>query len=603
MERIIIFFIIIFIAGSKSYSQLYDNKWLTGYDDIRYIEFDAEPPSTELQYTHASISSFADTFVAIFSKTNICDPLGEMLIVANGNGIGNNGGLYIENGQHFYDSIAETYAPIGDLVYQQCLLIPKKDNQYYYINSSLTDSTYIEALSGHPDSSYIRFPNRLNIYYSVVDMDKNGGLGKVISKKNELFHDSRIGDGLLTAVRHANGRDWWVVFTHIDTARLYTFLFTPEGVRGPLVQDIGLPMKRVYGTGTAVFSPDGNMLAIGTPNTNIALLDFDRCTGRYANSRILNYNQSSGTFGLPFGGVSGLAFSANNKYLYISGGMRNNVVGQYDVDSSDISASLRIIFQKNDSIDPVDMSIFYMALAPDNKIYISNLGGSNPYLHCIRKPNEYDTACRFRTNYLQTTDYGASYCPTNMANYRAKAIPVYTIDAGHDTAICSGDSVQLGIEPFKYLNETGVLDSLLHIVWSTNNEMIQLDTSNKYHPIFKTKKAGNYQIFLNLHDTISIHTCNDRIDTINISVINCDTSTEHPVFLIPTIWDRTDGDYTISALPPNSTFEVFNTIGQVIYNNKNYSNNWNTNQVSEAIYIYRLQLTNGKQYKGKIFVY
>jgi WD40 repeat protein len=603
MQRIILFFIIIFMAGSKSYSQLYDNKWLTGYDDIRYIEFVSEPPLTELQYTHTTLTSYVDTFVSVSSKSNICSPLGEMLIVANGNGIANNSGLYIESGQHFYDSIAETYAPIGDLVYQQCLLIPKKDNQYYYINSSLTDSTYIQALSSHPDSSYIRFPNRLNIYYSVVDMDKNGGLGKVTSKKNELFHDSRIADGLLTAVRHANGRDWWVVFAHMDTAKLYTFLFTPEGVKGPLVQDIGLPMKRVYGIGTAVFSPDGDMLAIGTANTKIALLDFDRCTGRYANSRILNYNQSRGTFGLPFGGVSGLAFSSNNQYLYVSGGLHNNVVGQYDLDSSDISASLRIIFQKNDSIDPVEMSIFYMALAPDNKIYISNLGGSNPYLHCITKPNEYDTACRFRTNYLQTTDYGASYCPTNMANYRAKAIPVYTIDAGHDTAICSGDSVQLGIEPFKYLNETGVLDSLLHIVWSTNNEMIQLDTSNKYHPIFKTTKAGKYQVYLSLHDTISKHTCNDRIDTINISVINCDTTIEQPTFVIPTLWNRADGNYTISALPPNSTFEVFNTIGQVIYNNKNYSNNWNTNQVSEAIYIYRLQLTNGKQYKGKIFVY
>jgi hypothetical protein len=603
VKRITFFVFIVLISGGKIYSQLYNNKWLTGYDDIRYINFDVDPPSAELQYTHGSIGGFTDTFVAFASKTNICDLQGDMMLVANGNGIGNIDGLYIENGRHFYDSIAETNAPYGDFVFQQCLLIPKKDNEYYYINSSLTDSTYIQEALGFPDPSYSRFPNRINIFYSLVDMDKNGGRGKVTSKKNVLFHDSRICDGLLTAVRHANGKDWWVVFAHMDTARLYTYLFTPDGVEGPLIQNIGLPMKRVYGIGTAVFSPNGKMLAIGTANTIISLLDFDRCTGIYSNPKILNYDSSRSAFGLPFGGVTGLSFSSNNKYLYISGGMYNNAVGQYALDSTDISASFKLVFLKNDSLDPSDMSISYMALAPDNRIYISNFGGGNPYLHCITHPEEGDTACGFRSNYLRTTDLGASYCPTNLANYTAMASPVYTLDAGNDTTICSSDTLVLGIEPFKYLKETGVLDSLLHIAWSSSSMMVQLDTTNKYHPVFKTKKSGNYQLYLSLHDTISTHTCNDRIDTINIKVINCDTSTEQPIFLIPTIWSRSNEYYTISALPSNSSFEVYNTIGQLIYNNKNYNNNWNTNQVSSGIYVYRLSLQNGKLYNGKIFVY
>ena len=591
------------ISVSKSYSQQYDIKWLTGYNDVRSIDFTDDTTMVNLIYRVTSLLGLSDSFISFLSKSNICNPSGSMLILANGNSIGNSAGLYIENGQHFYDSVAETNAPYGDFVFQQCLLLPKKDNEYYYINSSLTDSTYIQAALGFPDPSYSRFPNRINIYYSLVDMNKNGGLGKVTSKKNVLFHDSRICDGLLTAVRHANGRDWWVVFAHMDTARLYTYLFTPEGVEGPLIQNIGQPMKRVYGIGTAVFSPNGKMLAIGTANTTISLLDFNRCTGIYSNPRIIDYDSSRGTFGLPFGGVSGLSFSANNKYLYISGGMHNNSVGQYSLDSTNISASFKLVFQKNDSIDPFDMSISYMALAPDNQIYISNYDGSSKYLHAITKPDEFDTACCFRTNHLQTTDWMGSYCPTNLANYRAKASPVYTLDVGNDTTICSGDTLVLGIEQFKYLKETGVLDSLLHIAWSSSSMMVQLDITNKYHPVFKTKKSGNYQIYLSLHDTISTLTCNDRIDTINIKVINCDTSTEQPIFLIPTIWSRSSEYYTIGALPSNSSFEVYNTIGQLIYNNKNYNNNWNTNQVSNGIYIYRLSLQNGKVYNGKIFVY
>ena len=51
-------------------------------------------------------------------------------------------------------------------------------------------------------------PNEL--YYAIIDMNQNGGLGKVISKKN-LLYKGTFGGGRITACRHANGRDWWLV--------------------------------------------------------------------------------------------------------------------------------------------------------------------------------------------------------------------------------------------------------------------------------------------------------------------------------------------------------------------------------------------------------
>ena len=602
MKRILISIILVLITGYNLYAQLYDKLWLTGYDDVRYINFDNDTCSADLHYIVASLNGHEDTFVSYVSKSNICDYNGEMKILANGNSLGNDAGFFIENGKQFYDSIHADQEPFGSLAYQRCLLLPKKNHEYYYINSSLTDSTFIQAWSSHPDSSYIRFPNRLNIYYSVIDMAENDGLGKVISKKNSLFHDSRINDGLLTAVRHANGRDWWVVFAHIDTARLYTFLFTPNGVEGPLIQNIGLPMGRFGGHGTASFSPDGKMLAYGTPYTAISLLDFDRCTGIYSNHRILRSDSINDAFGVPSPNLFGLAFSANNKYLYMGGGYGFRSVAQYALDSADISASFRLIFQQNDSTDPMDMSISAMALAPDNKIYISNYGGSNRYLHCITEPDVADTFSNFRTNYLQVTDYGGSICPTNMPNYRAKASPVYTLEAGHDTALCIGDSIALGFEPFKYLKESGVLDSSMYVQWSISSPALHLEINNKYHPLCYSNVAGNFKVYLSLHDTISVQTCNDRIDTLNISFIKCDTILPSS-FFIPSLWHQSDGVYPIAALPNNSSFEVFNCIGQVIYSSKNYTNNWDTNQVSAAMYIYRLRLLDGKEFKGKVFIF
>ena len=48
------------------------------------------------------------------------------------------------------------------------------------------------------------------ILYSVVDMSANQGLGRVVEKNVVLFDEPTVG-GQLTAVKHANGEDWWVV--------------------------------------------------------------------------------------------------------------------------------------------------------------------------------------------------------------------------------------------------------------------------------------------------------------------------------------------------------------------------------------------------------
>ena len=48
------------------------------------------------------------------------------------------------------------------------------------------------------------------LYYSVVDMNLNGGLGAV-TQKNIRLQPFKIDDGL-TAIKHGNGRDWWLFF-------------------------------------------------------------------------------------------------------------------------------------------------------------------------------------------------------------------------------------------------------------------------------------------------------------------------------------------------------------------------------------------------------
>ncbi|MBL0032863.1 MAG: hypothetical protein IPP27_12075 [Bacteroidetes bacterium] len=47
------------------------------------------------------------------------------------------------------------------------------------------------------------------LYYSLIDMQENSGLGKVVLK-NIQIHPYQGWDGI-AAVKHANGRDWWLI--------------------------------------------------------------------------------------------------------------------------------------------------------------------------------------------------------------------------------------------------------------------------------------------------------------------------------------------------------------------------------------------------------
>ncbi|MBL0074056.1 MAG: hypothetical protein IPP34_20565 [Bacteroidetes bacterium] len=51
---------------------------------------------------------------------------------------------------------------------------------------------------------------------SIVDLDLNGGLGSVILKNYPIISDT-LNCGKITATRHANGRDWWVVCHRVNT--------------------------------------------------------------------------------------------------------------------------------------------------------------------------------------------------------------------------------------------------------------------------------------------------------------------------------------------------------------------------------------------------
>lgn len=258
------------------------------------------------------------------------------------------------------------------------------------------------------------------VLYSLIDMAANNGLGTVVEKNIFLQHGflSRT----YTAVRHANGRDWWVVIPE-ELKSIYNFyLLDPGGIHGPFVQSPDSQWIAGHiGNGNCAFSPDGSKFIRtgGLMPAAIRIYDYDRCTGVLSNAVTLTVPDTILSY--PWA-----CFSPNSRYLYLT----NNVfdVYQYDNQSNDISASVQLVgqFDGFHSVWNVAAGPYAMAIGPDNRIYVTSGGGVN-VLHTIEKPDLPGLACDYRPHNI-TLPATILFLPPNQPNYRLYNVPESSCD-------------------------------------------------------------------------------------------------------------------------------------------------------------------------------
>ncbi|MBK8330071.1 MAG: hypothetical protein IPL09_11540 [Bacteroidetes bacterium] len=102
----------------------------------------------------------------------------------------------------------------------QCsLILPKGSNGLYYVfitavTDSMFDKWFLPNATATPADLF---------HYHVVDMNANGGQGKVIQKNIPLITNTELARVGMMACRHANGYDWWLLKQGLDTNIIYTF--------------------------------------------------------------------------------------------------------------------------------------------------------------------------------------------------------------------------------------------------------------------------------------------------------------------------------------------------------------------------------------------
>ena len=427
------FFILTFFIFSLSFAQKHDNNWVFGYQSGV-----PHAGGSILNFTLDSILFYPELGVYMGeNNVSMSDKQGNLIFYTNGESIANALHDTLWNGKGLNSgAINNDYAPTGAPIPfgSICLPMPNDTNLYYLFTEK---AEYV---------NWVTFVQPMQLNYTIIDMrlDNEKG-GVVVGKKNIPLISDTLAYGQLNAVKHGNGRDWWIIIPEYHTEWYYRFLLTPTGIQGPIKQHvIGAKGGFYDSSGNAVFSQDGTRYAKYDRDELITVMDFDRCTGLFSNPQKLNiYSPISNNMG-------GVIFSPNGKYLYTA---VQTFAIQYDLTASDINASVDTVAIYDGSVSPTATDFFYPAIGANGKIYYNGTGGINK-LHVIEYPDLAGVACNFQQHAISLPTYNYASMP-NFPNYRLGALVGSACDTIHTTAITPviSTSFELSVSPNPATNE------------------------------------------------------------------------------------------------------------------------------------------------------
>lgn len=315
--------------------------------------------------------------------------------------------------------------------------------------------------------------------YAVVDMRLNAGRGGVAERGGPVAHTPAP---RVTAVRHANNRDFWILTRDEDTRGFVALPLTPRGVAGVPVVSLAGQAQYPYCPDLQV-APDGRHLATGgievqgrtagstgTAQGSVCLYDFDPATGIVSREQVLRRvaHTAYGTDGqgrpIPYERlISSASFSPDGRKLYttesgpfpvLQSSRRFSDIWQYDLSQPSTAAIAASRFLVSDVPTPrpaaVDTTIgpTTLQLTPTGEIWSSHFesfahfnpatGRYTPsYAAVVRHPNVAGAGCGF-------VRHGFTSAPGQLFNLFPNVIPnmLFAPAALNHAAGCPEDSVQ-----------------------------------------------------------------------------------------------------------------------------------------------------------------
>ncbi|MGC4104473.1 gliding motility-associated C-terminal domain-containing protein [Ferruginibacter sp.] len=490
LRYIISLFLLVLFAQKELQAQNMQkeaNVWYMG----EYIGIDFNS-GTAVPLNDGQIST--DEGVATISDAN-----GNLLFYTDGRTIRNRLHQLMPNGTGLFGNISAT---------QSAVIVPKvgDPDRYYVFTVDAVQFVFSPAT----------FTPTKGINYSVVNMTLDNGNGDVELKNVPLTGNSVE---KITAVRHCNNKDVWVLGHDTASNGYYAFLVTAAGVNAtPVISHTGsvLPgLPRVTTPridssflGCLKASPDGKKIAAAHWNVNVDVSDFDNATGIVSNT--ISLHPPTEPYCLSYG----VEFSPDSKLLYSTVRYNpTNAFSRSELQQNDLTlgSPAAVIASRQIISTLFDPGEKYGALqiAPDGKMYMA-LNGLK-YLAAVNDPNVYGTGCNFISNAIQWT--GASQrsrfgLPTFTQSY------FYPLDSFTHTVSC-----QTLTGTFNYLPASNVVS----VKWDfgdpasgANNTSTQNNTTHVF------SAPGNYMVQLIKFTNCGTDTIKKTVstDAININLGN-----------------------------------------------------------------------------------
>ena len=362
-------------------AQKFDNRWLFGFNNITTtvkaesfdLVFDTFPPRVELSDRQAYM---------LKGGAYICDSAGVTQYYTNNCQIWQGDAKLVMGADSLTTEPWEIewcrkYRDHPYVFYTLFLPSSRNKDRIFFFNKSTIETSFP-----------IYQIYQTNFRYSVIQKDSNGNSKRIIKDKKLL--DKKIGYGQMTAVKHGNGRDWWLPVPEEIGNKIYMVLINNDSVYLHHTQQLG-PEWNGSGGFQASFSPDGSKYVRYNRFHGVYIYDFDRCDGLLSNLVHFPFNETTqGIFG-------GCAIAPNNRYLYVSD---LDYLYQFDLQAADIRASKQLVESYDGYVKPFPTKFTYIVNAPDGRMYIIP-PNTCQVIHVINRPNLPAAQCDFRQHEIE----------------------------------------------------------------------------------------------------------------------------------------------------------------------------------------------------------
>lgn len=450
MKRTLLFALLLFIQFATNAQ--YENKWMFGVK--AYMDFSNGTPVMDTT-SIAPISAIAGNGNIYYVTTgeadaSVCDENGDFLFYTNGHQVWDSNYDLMPHGSaglHYPDNIS-----IISTTAQGALIVPMPDSAGKYYIFSLTACHANGALA-----------EGRKVYYSIVDMSLNGGLGDVDSTRKGILVDSNLREGMTSIVGdHCN---IWVVVDDWSIPAFKAFEINSNGINtDPVISTgVSIGVHPAAEQGCIVASPDRKKIAATQSRmtygrliqydssvygsnygaTALGLYDFDPATGLVSNPvNMLPFYSTSTAYSpgidvvVADSSAYSACFSPDNSKLYVCTFGSNFF--QYDISSSDPA----IMVASKALIGNSGTTFSQMRVGPDGKIYFITkvMQGAIPYIGCFETPDMAGADCGFNGTALEipegsTAKFGLPNVISTVERTNVHTVQALTICGAVDTLL------------------------------------------------------------------------------------------------------------------------------------------------------------------------